>query len=168
MSAADRSSAPNPKPKKKPQASGWAILRNRIIAGVFVALPLFITYVIIKWLYDPLYNVAIGPISTELLRMWYPDRKDYPFFIEHLLAPATAFGLGLGLLFIAGMFFRSRVHRAVDWTLNNVPGVNLVYSVVSNVFESIQTSQDGAERFKLFFFGQFPHPGMKVPAFVTS
>ncbi len=148
--------------------STWIILRNRIIAGLFVALPLFITYAIIKWLYDTLYTLLIGPISRILLGVWYPEQENYPWIIENVLAPITAFGLGLGLLFVAGMFFRSRLHRAVDWTLNNVPGVNLIYSVVSNVFEALQRSQSGTEKFKRVVLVEFPHPGMKVPAFVTS
>lgn len=159
----------SPKPNKAvAKPSVWRVIRNRIIAGLFVALPLFITYAIIKWLYETLYTVAIGPISRFLLDIWYPDQDAHPFAIEYLLAPATAFGLGLGLLFIAGMFFRSRLYYTVDWILNNVPGVNMVYSVVSNVFNALQRSQSGTENFKRVVLVQFPHPGMKVPAFVTS
>ena len=88
--------------------------------------------------------------------------------IQYVLAPATAFALGLGVLFVAGMFFKSRLYYTVDWILNNVPGVNMVYSVVSNVFEAVQRSQSGTENFKRVVLVEFPHPGMKVPAFVTS
>ena len=66
------------------------------------------------------------------------------------------------------MFLNSRLHQFLDWFLNNVPGVNMVYSVVSNVFESLQRSKFGAENFKRVVLVEFPHPGMKVPAFVTS
>lgn len=167
-----KSSSPKPSPKQSTKVTNkpsvWRVIRNRIIAGLFVALPLFITWVIIKWLYDTLYALAIGPISRFLLGIWYPDQDALPFAIEYLLAPATAFALGLGLLFVAGMFFRSRLHYTVDWILNNVPGVNMVYSVVSNVFEALQRSQSGTENFKRVVLVQFPHPGMKVPAFVTS
>ena len=43
----------------------------------------------------------------------------------------------------------------------------MVYSVVSDVFKSVQRSQFGAENFKRVVLVEFPHPGMKVPAFVT-
>lgn len=159
------------KPKPKPAKSNlttWKLLRNRMLAGLFVVLPLFITYLIISWLYQTFYEWLIGPISAWLLRGWFPEQENLPFWLASIVAPATALALVGGLLVVAGMFFNSRLHRFVDWFLNNVPGVNLVYSVVSNVFESLQRSQFGAEKFKRVVLVEFPHPGMKVPAFVTS
>ena len=165
------------KPKTS-RLSTLKILRNRVIAGLFVVLPLFITYAVIKWLYDTLYILAIGPISKWLLSAWFPaklDENGNPIenaslnpFIEYVVAPGGALLLVLGLLFIAGMFLNSRLHRLIDWILENIPGVNTVYSAVSNVFAAIQRSQTNADKFKRVVLVQFPHPGMKVPAFVTS
>ena len=73
----------------------------------------------------------------------------------------------LAVLYIAGMFFRSRLHRTVDWVLLNVPGVNMIYSSVSNVFNAVSNSQ-GKQNFKRVVLIEFPHAGMKAPAFVTS
>ena len=82
--------------------------------------------------------------------------------------PSVALALVASLLFIAGMFFNSRLHRLLDWFLNNVPGVNMVYSIVNNVFEAVQRSKFSADEFKRVVLVEFPHPGMKAPAFVTS
>ena len=30
----------------------FRVIRNRVIAGIFVVLPVFITYAVIRWLYD--------------------------------------------------------------------------------------------------------------------
>lgn len=127
-----------------------------------------ITFWVINWLYVALYNNIIGRIASWLLKVWFPDSKNLGFWLESVLAPGAALALVGGLLFIAGMFFKSRIHRFVDWFLNNVPGVNMVYSVVSNVFEAVQRSQFGTEEFKRVVLVEFPHPGMKVPAFVTA
>lgn len=141
-----------------------------MIAGLFVVLPVFITWVVIKWLYDALVVVLIGPISNWLLSIYYPEANngDPSNWLISLVASTAAFGLVLGLLFIAGMFFRSRIHRTVDWFFSTVPGVNTIYNVVSNVFEAISQTQDAEEKFKRVVLIEFPHPGMKVPAFVTS
>ena len=90
-----------------------------------------------------------------------------PWIVEALLSLA-AFGLVIGVLFIAGMFFRSRLHRFVDWFLNSVPGVSVVYSAVSKVINAISSSNDDRGKFKRVVLVQFPHPGMKAPAFVTG
>lgn len=151
---------------------GWSrVVRNRIMAGLFVALPLFITFLVIDWVYRVLLNTIIGPIARVLLRLWFPDNgmpQTLPFWIEYIVAPLAAIAMVLGLLFIAGMFFRSRLHRMLDWILLNVPGVNVVYSAVKNVVDAIGNSQADTDKFKRTVLIEFPHPGVKVPAFVTA
>ncbi len=148
------------------------IIRNRLIAGLFVLLPIFITWIVVKWLYDSLVTLLIGPIANWLLTIYYPDaisNNQAPTnWVISLVASLAAFGLVLGVLFIAGMFFRSRIHRMVDWFFSTVPGVNTIYNAVSNVFEAISHTQGTEKKFERVVLVEFPHPGMKVPAFVTS
>ena len=153
--------------KPKVRTGNLRIIRNRIIAGLFVILPIFITYGVIKWLYDTLYAIALRPISLFLKRWWELDQESPSWMLDTMLSMA-ALACVLAILFVAGMFFRSRTHRLVDWTLMNVPGVNTVYSAVSKVFNAISSSQDGTDKFKRVVLVQFPHPGMKAPAFVTG
>ncbi len=150
------------------------LIRNRIMAGLFVALPLFITFLVLDWVYRVLLNTIIGPIAKQLLVIFFPDQaaasgvQPLPFWIEFVLAPLAAIFVVLALLYIAGMFFNSRLHRLLDWILLNVPGVNVVYSAVKNVIDAISSSQTEAEKFKRTVLVEFPHPGTKVPAFVTA
>jgi len=142
------------------------VIRNRVIQGLVVVLPLFITYFVIKWLYDTLYSVVLSPIAAGLRRMWKLE-GDHSWGAEAFLV-FSALGLVLGVLFVAGMFFRSRLHRFLDWFLNSVPGVSNIYSAVSKVFNALSSSADQRNKFKRVVLVQFPHPGMKAPAFVTG
>ncbi|MDA7903477.1 DUF502 domain-containing protein [Mariniblastus sp.] len=142
-------------------------IRNRIIAGLFVLMPLFITFAIIRWLYDTLYSIALGPISSHLKSSWLPSGDEPSFLLDSLFSLA-AFVSVLAILFVAGIFFRSRVHSSIDWVLLNVPGVSTIYSAVNNVFQAISSSQNNSEKFKRVVLVAFPHPGMKAPAFVTG
>lgn len=153
----------------QPTHSTVRIIRNRIIAGLVVVLPLFITWFVIKWLYDTLVAILIGPIRDLLLRIWYPDVAGDPsdWWISGL-ASVAAFALVMGLLFIAGMFFQSRIHRLVDWLLSNVPIVKTIYVAVKNVVDAFRTSTMETDQFKRVVLVKFPHSGMKAPAFVTS
>ena len=146
----------------------WRVIRNRIVAGLFVALPVFITYLVLDWIYRVLIHTVISPIAEQFIRIWFPTETPLPFWLEFVLAPAVGFLIVLGLLFVAGMFFQSRVHRFVDWILLKAPGVNMVYSAVKNVVDAIQQTQNLSERFRRVVLVEFPHPGIKVPAFVTS
>ena len=158
----------DPKKNEKPSTNvgTFRLLRNRIIAGLFVVLPLFITYFVMKWLYDTLYSFALSPISYFLRHALNLENEDPSWLVDGLLSLA-AFGLVLGVLFVAGMFFQTRLHRAVNWILLNVPGVKTVYSAVSNVFNAM-SAQGQDEKFKRVVLVEFPHSGMKAPAFVTG
>lgn len=144
----------------------WRRLRNRVIAGIFVVLPVFITYAVIRWLYDTAYTLAIGPIASGLRQAWGSGNAE-PSLALNVASSIAAIMVVLSILYVAGMFFRSRIHRAVDWVLLNVPGVNTVYSSVSNVVNALSSSHE-KQNFKRVVLIEFPHPGMKAPAFVTS
>ena len=157
--------------KKK---SVWQTIRNRIVAGLFVALPVFITFLVLDWIYRVIVKNFIGPIAGSISSLWFKETATehapewFQFLAEYILAPLAAIFVVLAFLFMAGMFFRSRLHRFVDWVLLNVPGVNLIYSSIKNVFDALQKSQSVSAGFKRVVLIEFPHPGVKVPAFVTS
>ena len=156
---------------RQPRRSGiFRLIRRRLVSGLFVALPVFITFLIIDWVYRVLLDRIIGPVAGQLKRIWFPNAEgsNWQFWIEYVLTPAAAILLVLSALYIAGMFFNSRLHQVMDWILLNVPGVNVVYSAVKNVVDAIGNSRTDTENFKRTVLVEFPHPGMKVPAFVTS
>ena len=155
------------KSKTASSVGGLRTIRNRIIAGLFVVLPLFITYAVIKWLYDTLYVMALGPISNYLKLYWAKGDEEPSWILDACFSLAALLAV-LAILFVAGIFFRSRLHRTVDWVLMNVPGVSTIYSAVNNVFNAISNSQDNVDKFKRVVLVEFPHPGMKAPAFVTG
>ena len=142
-------------------------IRNRIIAGLFVLMPLFITFAIIKWLYDSLPSLALGPILSHPKSRWLPSEDEASFLLDSLFS-LTAFVLILAFLFVAGMFFRSRIHRSIYWILLNVPGVSSVYSAVNKVFHGISNSQNSSGKLKRIVLVEFPYPKMKAPAIVSG
>ena len=142
-------------------------IRNRIIAGLFVLKPLFITFAIIRWLDDTLHSLALGLILSHLKSRWLPSEDEASFLLDSLFS-LTAFVLILAFFFVAGMFFRSGIHRSIYWILLNVPGVSFVYSAVNKVFQAISNSQNSSGKLKRIVLVAFPHPGMKAPAIVSG
>jgi len=156
-------------PKPQLQPSLFRLFRNRFIAGLFVVLPIYITYALLKWLYDLLYSNALQPITYGLRKLWGLGEAEADLNIYlTLLLSVIALLLVVTVIYIAGMFFRSRLHQFVNWVLLNVPGVKTIYSVVNKVFDAISNSQQDVNQFKRVVLVPFPHPGMKAPAFVTS
>ena len=169
-----------PEPDSTPEPGSLADLlrqiRNRVIAGVFVVLPVFITFAVIRWLYDTLYVYALGPIA-DLLR-WRYFQEDTAKAINGAMNDTSGYYLDafvsvlavislLGILFIAGMFAKSRLLQVFNWVLLKVPGIKTIYAAVSNVFNAV-SGTTGVRNFKRVVLVEFPHPGMKAPAFVTN
>jgi len=148
------------------QPGNWRRLRNRLIAGLFVLLPIYITYAVVRWLYVILYDYAIGPIAAVIREYSFKDAA-IPGYFLHGLSVVLAMFVVLSILMIAGVFAKSRIVSATEWVLKKVPGVNLIYRVVSNVFDALSRSAETPD-FQRVVLIEFPHPGLKAPAFVTS
>jgi len=160
---------PTEEAQKSQSPSLLRLFRNRFIAGLFVVLPIYITYALLKWMYDLLYSNALQPITYGLRHLWGLEDKsvDLNWYLTLLLSSISLL-LVITLIYIAGMFFRSRLHQLVNWVLLTVPGVKTIYSVVSKVFDAISNSHQDVNNFKRVVLVPFPHQGMKAPAFVTS
>ena len=157
---------PPPKEPVEAKQNEWRRLRNRLITGLFVLLPIYVTYVIVKWLYETLYDYAIGPIAAFIREYTFKDAA-IPGYFLYGLSVVLAMFVVLSILMIAGIFAKSRLLRATEWILKKVPGVNTIYRVVSNVFNAISKQAETPD-FKRVVLIEFPHPGIKAPAFVTS
>ena len=116
---------------KKSRSPIWNavyLVRNRVLAGFVVALPVIITFIVIKWLYEFLAKDVIGYLANTLVRIWnqaepIPDTGNEDvdtalqalrgaWFVENILAPVTAILLIVGVLFILGIMAESSpTHR---------------------------------------------------------
>lgn len=152
--------------KSSPKQSNWRQLRNRLIAGLFVLLPIYITYGIVRWLYVILYDYAIGPIASFIRDYTFKDAA-IPGYFLYGLSVVLAMIVVLSILMMAGLFAKTRIVSAAEWILAKVPGVNTIYRVVSNVFTALSRSSETPD-FKRVVLIEFPHPGLRAPAFVTS
>ena len=77
---------------QKPTTQLLRLFRNRFIAGLFVVLPIYITYALLYWLYDLFYSNALEPIMYGLRRMWglEEDSAADPVWYLTLLLSAVA------------------------------------------------------------------------------
>lgn len=157
MTSADTTSTPV-------RGSLTARIRNRIFEGLLVILPIAITWWIVAWLYNTLRGLFLDHVIDWVVDHY--NAQQSPFFVN-FLAPAIAMLIVLCGLWVLGIFFHSRVHRVVDWILLHVPIVTTIYAAVRKVVAAVGPKQE-KPKFKRVVLVPFPHPGMKVPAFVTA
>ncbi|MGE3803398.1 MAG: DUF502 domain-containing protein [Gemmataceae bacterium] len=148
----------------------WSGIRGRLIGGLLLVLPILITFWVLHWLYSSLELRVIDPLALLLLRRvrGSDPEMELPYWFETYAAPLIAILIALVLLYALGFLVQSRLRRAIDWILLRLPVVSVIYNGVQQVFVTLERRREqtgGPQRVVLV---AFPHPGMRVPAFVTA
>lgn len=150
-------------------------LRNQLISGLILSLPVVITFWIIYWIFMTLEHFLLDPAAALIHRIiaWM---RNYPFLGEldlpdwwyNIASPVLAIMLMLTILYMMGLFLRSWVYRTIDWLLLRLPIVATIYKAVQNVVNSLGSQFRGGADFKRVVLVPFPHPGMRSLALVTN
>jgi len=162
------SADPTP-PRRGPLDEAAAAIRRRIISGLVLALPIAVTFWILYWLYTTFQAVILEPLTMAVRYLVGAERlRVMPFWWDKIVAPILAIAFVLGVLYFLGLFFRSRLHRLVDWVLLHLPVVTVIYKTVNNLVETFDPNRGMAGQFKRVVLVEFPQPGMRSVAFVTN
>lgn len=144
-------------------------VRDRILGGLIIILPVLITFWCIRWLYTVLEEKIIDPLALLLLWKleWLTPGRELPYWFVTYVAPVIAIVLALTLLYFLDFFADTRFSRSFGWVLTRVPLISQIYNPLRKMFQTLerQPGQTGPQRLVLV---QFPHPGIKLPAFVTA
>jgi uncharacterized membrane protein len=147
----------------------WLDLRNRFLEGLLVLLPVLITFGILWWLYSTLETYVLWPLGV--LVFWkirqLPGTPELPIWFEMYVAPLLGAVIALLIVYCCGAFGHARLRGMVDSFMLRVPGISHIYDGVRNVFKVFdqESGQQAPQRIVLV---PFPHPGMRLPAIVTS
>jgi uncharacterized membrane protein len=142
--------------------------RTRALSGLILALPIAVTFWIVYQLYVTFRRFALDPLAGLVRSLIGRETfETLPAWWDYFVAPFCAIVLVILALYVLGHFARSRLHRAVDWTMLRLPVVTVIYKTARNVFQALDPRGDGLG-FKRVVLVEFPHPGMKALAFVTN
>jgi uncharacterized membrane protein len=143
-------------------------LEARVISGLVVILPVVITAWIIHMLYTAFRSYIIDPIVRGILLLRGPEvAAALPAWWRDYVAPVIALLLVLVLLYVLGLFVRSRVYRLFNALILRVPVVTPIYKATLNLFEALN-QQRQAPQFKRVVLVEFPQPGMRSLGLVTN
>jgi uncharacterized membrane protein len=165
------SNSPNLQPEAvtPPVARGRRSIRERLLGGLMLAMPLLLTLYILGLLYSFLEKQMIDPLAGLLLwkLKWTTSSETLPYWFETWVAPVIAIVTVLVLLYTLDLLAKTRFHRGMDWTLRRLPIFSQVYAPIQQVFQSLEqgSAEKTPQRMVLI---TFPHPGVKLPAFVTG
>ncbi len=135
-------------------------LRTKIFAGILVILPLGITFLILKFVFNTLDSI-LGPLMPEV--------TIYLFNRNHHLPGLGIIGFFL-LLYLVGVIATNVLGRKlVSWgdsLFTNIPIVKNIYLSSKQLTDAFSASRKGA--FRQAVFVEFPQEGNFVLGFVTN
>ena len=154
---------PSPAPCA-PNTSCWRF-RRRILSGLLVLIPLAVTWVVIRWIL--LFAAArIRPLVRYFVVRGEPDNTLLITVAVYVCA-VTGILLMLYLIgWITSRVFGKRLLRLGEALLERIPLVKSIYSGTKNIVEMV--SKQDRSAFKQALLIDFPNPGTKSIAFLTS
>jgi uncharacterized membrane protein len=135
-------------------------LRTKVFAGILLLLPLGITFLVLKFVFNTLDSI-LGPLMPPVTIFLFDRLFEIP-------------GLGIIafflMLYLIGVFATNVLGRKMvqwtDWVFTNIPVVKNIYLSSKQLTDAFSTSRKGA--FRQAVFVEFPQPGNYVLGFVTN
>ena len=143
-------------------------LRNYFITGLLTVLPLWLVWVVFKFVFGLLSDVS-DPWVEPLLRniaASFPDLLGW--LAQPIVMTAVATTFTIAFLIGVGIFARRVVgQRSLAWfesVVDRIPVVNTVYGSARKLLDLLQTKPGTTQRVVLI---DFPHADMKSVGLVT-
>ena len=140
--------------------------RRKMIAGLLVVLPVFVTFFVIKFLFTMIGGI-LSPVVVKAVGFFgfSPHGK-----IDEFVITSVAFVLTFVVLYFIGViatnFLGKFVINFFEKIVNNVPIIKNVYTSSKKLIDII--SLPSRQSFKRVVIVEYPRVGMKAFAFVTG
>jgi uncharacterized membrane protein len=138
-------------------------IRRTFLAGLLILLPLFVTYVLIAFLFDLFVGVG-APVVHALFSVFGAD----PFFWPVML-PVVNLVLALSVIFLLGLvganIIGRRILGAFERLLLRLPLVRTIYSSAKQV---VETFQGPGRNFQRVVLVEYPRKGLWSLALVAT
>jgi uncharacterized membrane protein len=165
--SAGRQEVPRPWPMIR------TLLRTRIVAGLLTLVPIWVTWVIVKFVFDNLRS-AMDPLAGRVAEALLEYNKDLlPQTVNDYrgwVVPVVTVLLTLFLLYMLGLFsanvFGARFLLWIEGIFGKVPLVKTIYRSTKQIVLSVGGGQ--STYFQRVVLIEYPRPGMKCVGFLTS
>lgn len=164
------------KPKRKGSVAPRSF-RGRIVAGVLIIIPLAVTAILVRWIYEG--ALAVGVRLANLVQLvFFRMRDEVPG--DPFIDPADpnwngvigAVGLTILMLYLLGWLGTNVVGRRMidilEGLVERIPFVDIVYPAIKRMVQALSGgAKDGEERQHVVLI-DFPHENMNAIAFMTN
>ncbi|GAB2505181.1 DUF502 domain-containing protein [Pseudoxanthomonas sangjuensis] len=155
--------SPTPRsPLQKPS------LQKLFLTGLLTLLPIWLTWVVVKFVFVLLSDVSkpvIGPMS-ERIAASFPDALGWfnALWVQNTIAMAATLFLILTVGVLARRMVGRRLLKWFEALIERIPVANVIYSSSRKLLDILQTKPGSTQRVVLI---DFPHRDMKSVGLVT-
>jgi uncharacterized membrane protein len=136
-------------------------IRNRIVAGLFIIIPLGVTFWLAYFIYAKMtaWAVELAHSVTNIHNFW---------FVQTIRIISLLFMLLV--LFVIGQLGSYKVGQILisvaEWFVERLPLINTIYSTIRQIGEALWSPQGGMFRQVVLF--EYPRKGLWVIGFLTN
>lgn len=131
---------------------------TRMASGIFALIPIAVTFVVLRWVFNLTAGIFLPVINSAV--------GDWPLLARGILAVGILLLAVYLLGEVAAHVVGRRVLALAEALVLRLPFVKVVYSISKQVVGAFQGQ--GTKAFKSVVYVDFPQPGHKSVAFVTS
>ncbi len=143
-------------------------LQGLFIAGLLTLLPIWLTWVVLKFVFVMLSDLSRPLIDPILQNLAAASPHTLAWLADGWVKTAIGLVATLGVILLAGWLTRRMLgQRMLGWfeaLVRRIPLANTIYGSARKLLDILQTKPDGTQRVVLI---DFPHTEMKTLGFVT-
>ena len=144
-----------------------ASLKATLITGLLTLLPIWLTWVVVKFVFVLLSDISRPLIGPGLQRL-ATDNPGLSWVATIWVQNGLALLATIAVILLSGIMARRVVgQRLLRWfeaLIKRIPFANIIYGSARQLLDILQTKPDGTQRVVLV---DFPHTEMKSIGFVT-
>jgi uncharacterized membrane protein len=143
-------------------------LKRLFLAGLLTLLPIWLTWVVVKFVFVLLSDTS-RPLIGPLLANAAAGDARLSWLAEPWLQTAIALVATIGVILVSGFMAQRVVGQTLlrwfEGLVKRIPLANTIYGSARQLLDILQTKPDGTQRVVLI---DFPHKEMKTLGFVTK
>ncbi len=143
-------------------------LQRLFLTGLLTLLPLWLTWVVVKFVFVLLSNTSKPMIEPTLRAIAMGNPQAFGWLDDPWVMGAMALVATVGSILLVGWLARRVIgQRMLKWferLVARIPFASLIYGSARQLLDILQTKPDGTQRVVLV---DFPHDQMKSIGFVT-
>jgi uncharacterized membrane protein len=144
---------------------------RRMILGLLFVLPIVLTVVVVYQIYRLLNQWIILPIAhlivTPLVTDKFVAENVYWKSVESYVTPPISLAVALMILYLMGYLFQSRLNRWLDWIMERIPGISILYRAIRDASSAIH-GPNGIKTIDKVVLVPFPHPGARATGYLMG